>query len=195
MKISSEQDKVAAATLTRAWVETMVVGLNLCPFAAPVVKQDSLRYSVTDAATDEVVAAGFLDELDLIQRSDEKSVATTLYIFPNATADFYDYLDLLHTCERLLDQAGMSEQFQVASFHPGYLFAGVDQDDLSHWTNRSPFPMLHIIRENQMSRVLAHYKDPDAIPERNIALMHELGKAGLIERFPPLADYWDTHAR
>ncbi|WP_372743462.1 DUF1415 family protein, partial [Neptunomonas sp.] len=127
----------------------------------------------------------------LIQQADEKEIATTLLIMPRAVADLYDYLDLLAHFERLLAKTGLSGIFQLASFHPAYLFAGVDADDLSHWTNRSPFPMVHIIREGQMSRVLMHYENPEEIPERNIKLLRELGREGLVARFPPFAEFID----
>lgn len=175
--------------LTRQWVETMVVGLNLCPFAAPVVKKDTLRYAVTEGQSEEDLAHAFLSELEKIQKANEVDIATSLVIMPKALADFYDYLDMLAVFENLLKASGLEGTFQLASFHPNYQFAGVAAEDLSHWTNRSPFPMVHIIREGQMERVLAHYPDPDAIPERNINLLRELGREELIKRFPPFAEY------
>lgn len=187
-KIYSEAEVIS---FSRQWVETMVVGLNLCPFASPVVRNNSLRYAVSGSQAIEALANDFLNELNLIQEADEKEIATTLLIMPRAVADLYDYLDLLAHFERLLDDAGLSGVFQLASFHPAYLFAGVDADDLSHWTNRSPFPMIHIIREGQMSRVLMHYENPEAIPERNIKLLRELGREGLVKRFPPFAEFID----
>lgn len=175
--------------ISRQWVETMVVGLNLCPFAAPVVKDNSLRYSVIEESDTEKQAALFLAEVDRLLNADEQDIATTLFIVPRGLEDFYDYLDQLAYFEELLEQAGLSGILQLASFHPQYLFGGVDEQDLSHWTNRSPWPTFHIIREAQMSRALANYKDPEQIPERNMALLRKLGREGLIKRFPPLADY------
>jgi len=178
-----------AEALTRRWVDTMVVGLNLCPFAAPVVRQDTLRYAVVESDDSTAVCEAFMDELLTINEAGERDIATTLVIFPNAVADFYEYLGLLDECQRLLNQAELEGVFQLASFHPGYLFAGPPADDLSHWTNRSPYPMIHIIREGQMEQVLKHIDDPDAIPERNIALLEALGREKLIELFPPFKDY------
>lgn len=175
--------------MTRQWVETMVVGLNLCPFAAPVVKDGSLRYSLSEAADEEGLVSGFLNELELILAADETDIATTLFIVPEGLESFDDYLDTLALFEDLLEQAGLSGIFQLASFHPDYLFEGVAEDDMSHWTNRSPWPAFHIIREAQMSRALQHYKNPEEIPERNMQLLREMGREGLIERFPPFADY------
>lgn len=175
--------------ITRQWVETMVVGLNLCPFAAPVVKDESLRYRVSGAQETEALVAEFLSELELILAADEADIATTLFVVPAGLESFDDYLDTLALFEDLLEQAGLAGIFQLASFHPEYLFDGVPEEDMSHWTNRSPWPAFHIIREAQMSRALQHYKNPEQIPERNIQLLQELGRDGLIERFPPFADY------
>ena len=175
--------------LTRRWVDTMVVGLNLCPFAAPVVRQETLRYAVVESEDTRLACKAFVDELLVINQANERDIATTLVIFPNAVADFYEYLGLLDECQRLLNQANLEGVFQLASFHPGYLFAGPPEDDLSHWTNRSPYPMIHIIREGQMEQVLKHIDDPEAIPERNIAHLEALGRDKLIELFPPFKDY------
>jgi len=179
----------SVCSLTRRWVETMVVGLNLCPFAAPVVKDESLRYSVSEAIEREALVADFLKQIEAIQLADEDDIATTLLIVPHMLQDFYDYLDMLALFEELLQDAGLEGVLQLASFHPGYLFGGVKENDLSHWTNRSPYPTFHIIREAQMSRALTHYKNPEQIPERNMKLLRDLGRQGLIERFPPFADY------
>lgn len=166
--------------LSKQWVEKVVVGLNLCPFAKPVIKANGLRYALTQSVADDALIAFFLAELELISNADEVTIATSLVIYPNALGDFYDYLDFLAQCEELLVRAGLSGEFQVASFHPDYLFAGVGEEDVSHWTNRSPFPMLHIIREAQMSRVLANHPNPDSIPERNIELLREMGKEAIL---------------
>ena len=181
-----------APELMAAWVESMVVGLNLCPFAAPELRNKTIRYAVSNAETDEAACAEFLQELEHIQRSEEEVLSTTLLSFTHCAVNFEDYLDLLDRCQHLLEKAGLDGVFQLASFHPQYCFQGVAEDHISNWTNRAPFPTIHIIREGQMSRVLAHYKHPEEIPERNIQLMEKLGYAGLVERFPPLADYWDA---
>ncbi|NVK41243.1 MAG: DUF1415 domain-containing protein [Oceanospirillaceae bacterium] len=177
--------------LMRRWVEVMVVGENLCPFAAPDVRHERVRYAISDAREPEALVPEFLEELALIQQTPESEIATTLLVVPHMLSDFDDYLDMLALCEELVEEVGLEGLFQLASFHPGYLFDGVAADDLGHWTNRAPFPVFHLIREGQMSRVLMHYPDPDAIPERNIAHLRALGRARLIELFPPFADYCD----
>jgi hypothetical protein len=166
---------------SQRWVEKVVVGLNLCPFAKPVLKANSLRYALSSECTPEQLAKFFLIELDIISQADEAVIATTLVVMPEGLTDFYDYLDFLADCEDLLQKSGLQSEFQLASFHPDYIFAGVDEDDASHLTNRSPYPMLHIIREAQMSRVLANHPNPEKIPERNIQLLREMGKTAVLE--------------
>lgn len=175
--------------LTEDWVRSMVVGLNLCPFAAPVLKDQSLRFFVSEATTEKQLTADYLQELDNLMQADEKDISTTLLIAPYMLADFYDYLDMLTEFEILLERAELEGVLQLASFHPGYLFGGVPADDISHWTNRAPYPTFHIIREAQMSRALTSFKNPEDIPERNIQRLEKLGRDGLIKRFPPFADY------
>ncbi|MGH1462863.1 MAG: DUF1415 domain-containing protein [Neptuniibacter sp.] len=179
-----------ATQLTQEWVESMVVGLNLCPFAAPEVRNNAIRYVASHSDKLEVAVEDFLAELDLLQKTEEEAISTTLLTFTQVAVDFDMFLDLLDMCQRLLEQAGLEGVFQLASFHPDYCFEGVEPDDLSNWTNRAPFPTIHIIREGQMSRVLTHYKKPEEIPERNMALMESLGREGLIQHFPKLKRYW-----
>lgn len=178
-----------AKALTEAWVDAMVVGMNLCPFAAPVVKQATIHYAIEMGEKDDAIIQAFLAELDRIQASEEDELATTLLVAPNALKEFDQYLDMLDILQGLLDRSGLGGVFQLASFHPNYQFAGVEPDDITNWTNRSPYPAFHLIREGMMSRVLMNYGNPDDIPERNMTLMRELGREGLIERFPPFADY------
>jgi hypothetical protein len=168
----------------------MVVGLNLCPFAAPEVRNNSIRYAKTEADNLEAVLGDFLHELDRIQCAEEEALSTTLLMLTRIAESFDDFLEILDLCQALLEQTGLEGVFQLASFHPQYCFADVDEQHISNWTNRAPFPTIHIIREGQMARVLTHYKNPEEIPERNMALMQQLGREGLIQRFPPFADYW-----
>lgn len=179
-----------AQALTRAWVEQMVVGLNLCPFAGPVVRAGTIRYRVSRARDEDGLLRDFLQELSDLVATPETELSTTLLITPWLLAEFDDFLDLVADAEALLEQAGVEDLFQIASFHPGYLFEGVPAEDISHWTNRAPYPTLHLIRQDEMSRALAHYRDPQQIPERNIARLRQLGRAGLLAQFPPLAAYW-----
>ncbi|WP_419902200.1 DUF1415 domain-containing protein [Kiloniella sp.] len=178
-----------AIELTRLWVEKMVVGLNLCPFAAPEINRNSIRYAVVGGNSPEEAVRNFLEEILFIQESPEEEISTTLVIYPTGQDDFECFLDLLALAEDCLEQAGLEGLFQLASFHPQYLFDGVSEDDITNWTNRAPFPALHIIREGQMGRVLTNYKAPEEIPEQNMQTMTDLGRDGLIKRFPPFAEY------
>ncbi|WP_246590087.1 DUF1415 domain-containing protein [Marinobacterium ramblicola] len=192
MKMMTEEQRLIeqAQNLTRDWVEKMVVGLNLCPFAAPVVRAGTIRYRVSEARDEENFLRDFLQQLSDLVETPEAELSTTLLITPWLLADFDDFLDIVADAEALIEQAGVEDLFQIATFHPGYLFDGVDADDISHWTNRAPYPTLHLIRQDEMSRALASYRDPESIPGRNIKRLRELGRAGLLAQFPPLAAYW-----
>ncbi|WP_085900529.1 DUF1415 domain-containing protein [Kiloniella majae] len=180
---------VNASDLTKLWVDAMVIGQNLCPFAASERNRGAIRYVIVDAQEVSTAMGGFLNELLFLQQSSEDEVSTSLVIFPEGFEDFEIFLDLLEVAEDALVQSGVEGLFQLASFHPDYQFTGLSRDDITNWTNRSPFPVLHIIREGQMGRVLDSYKSPDEIPERNIDLMKKLGVKGLVQCFPPFQDY------
>ncbi|KLN58977.1 hypothetical protein WH96_19975 [Kiloniella spongiae] len=184
-----------ALELTRLWVDAMVIGQNLCPFAAPERSRGSVRYVTVEEGKLSAAMNGFLRELLFLQQSSEEEASTSLIVFPKGFDDFETFLDLLDTAEDALIQAGVEGLFQLASFHPNYQFADLPVEDITNWTNRSPFPVLHIIREGQMGRVLDSYKSPDEIPEKNVALMQELGVKGLIERFPPFQDYINQYPK
>ena len=161
---------------TRFWLYKIVVGLDLCPFASAVINDQRMRLEVTDSSTLEATLAAVLGELDLLQQLDESSIATSLLVFSHGFDDFDDFWSLVDIANELLQQVGLEGVIQIASFHPDYCFDGVPEDDVSHYTNRSPFPMLHFIREAQLSRVLENYPNPGEIPENNIRRLQELGK-------------------
>lgn len=168
-------DEQAAIEVTGRWLERVVIGLNLCPFARQVVDDGSVRLTVSDAVKDEAVVKAVLMELDALHNSCEEDVATGLLIFSHGLKDFDHYLSVLDQAQQLLEQVGLEGIFQIASFHPDYRFAGVDEGDLGNYTNRSPLPMLHFIREAQLDRVLENYPYPEAIPENNIKTLNALG--------------------
>ncbi|KKJ75389.1 hypothetical protein WH95_18205 [Kiloniella litopenaei] len=178
-----------ALELTKLWVDVMVIGQNLCPFAAPERNRKSIRYVIVEKEKQSEAIEMFLSELLFLQQSSEDEASTSLVIFPTGFDNFDVFLDLLDYAEDALVQVGVEGLFQLASFHPNYQFDGLPSEDITNWTNRSPFPVLHIIREGQMGRVLDSYKSPEEIPERNMALMERLGAKGLIQRFPPFQDY------
>jgi hypothetical protein len=158
----------------RRWIETVVVDLNLCPFAGRELVKDRVRLAVTPAITEEQLLAALQKELELLSR--EPSVETTLLIHPDVLHDFYDYNRFLSYAEGLLVQMKLEGVYQIASFHPDYQFAGTETADAENYTNRSPYPMLHLIREESLERAIAAYPDVDKIPLRNTELMNTLGK-------------------
>ena len=164
---------------TLAWVKDFVVGLNLCPFARPLLASEALRVTVCEANDDEGVAAALLDEIQLIQKASESEVATTLVVFPNALQGFDGYLAFLDGAQQLLEEMGLLGVLQLASFHPDYQFAGEPIEAASHFTNRAPFPMIHVLREAMVTRALETYPNPEQIPERNIQRLEGFGRERL----------------
>jgi hypothetical protein len=179
-------DKLSNKALTRLWVEKLVVGEGLCPFAHPVMEKLHIEECTSQNLAQ--VTRAFLSLLNEIQLADDEDLPTALFIVSQALADFDDYLDWLFLCEDLLEQAGLEGDIQLASFHPHYEFEGEDAEDMTNYSNRSPLPMIHFIRENHISEALKAVIKPEAIPERNKRHMRRLGKEGLLQLMPELAD-------
>ena len=162
---------------TRAWVRDFVVAHDICPFARKELERGGIHYEVCQESKVEAVLSGLVE---MCQRLDEESsTGTVLFILPASFLNFNDYLDLLDMANDLLFKLGYEGAYQLASFHPDYCFEGVDRDDASNYTNRSPYPMLHIIREAELQKALEKYPNPETIPERNIAYCRKLGSAAL----------------
>ena len=158
----------------RQWVETFVVGMNLCPFAKRELVKNRVRFVTTAATTAEQLLQVLQTELELLNA--DPSVETTLLIHPAVLQDFYDFNDFLGFADSLLVDMELEGIYQVASFHPDYQFGGTRPGDAENYTNRAPYPVLHLLREESLERVIADYPDVDDIPERNIALMNRLGQ-------------------
>ena len=154
-------------------METVVIGLNLCPFAKRELVNDRVRFSVTDATTEEALLMAQEAELELLER--DRGVETTLLIHPQVLQDFFDYNQFLEYADALLVQMNLEGIYQIAGFHPQYQFAGTAPEDVENYTNRSPYPLLHIIREDSLEKAIASHPDPNAIPTRNIELMKSMG--------------------
>ena len=163
---------------TRRWIERAVIGLNLCPFAKAVVAKAQVRYVLSDATTPEALLETLGEELLRLRDTPADEIDTTLIVHPRVLADFLDYNDFLDDADALVEQLGLDGELQVASFHPQYQFAGSAPDDIANATNRSPWPTLHLLREDSVARAVAAFPDPDAIVERNIATLEKLGRAG-----------------
>lgn len=169
---------------SRDWVERFVVALDVCPFARREVERDSIRYVCADASSFEQVLLSLLDECRRLD--DEPSLETTLLILVQGVEDFEDYLDLLALGETLLEQQGYEGIYQLASFHPDYCFEAADADDPANYTNRSPWPMLHILREASVENALSRFAHPERIPSRNIKLLRDMGRDALAARLNSL---------
>jgi len=165
------------------WLDDFVVGLNLCPFARPLLGADNLRIAICAETAPAALPTALLRELDLLQRSTEREIATTLLAFTHALHDFEDYLQFFYQAQDLLSQAGLEGLVQLASFHPDYRFAGEQPGAASHYSNRAPYPLIHLLREDMLSRVLDDFANPDQIPERNIATLSDIGVAELERRW------------
>jgi len=158
---------------TKKWILDVVIGCNFCPFAGKPVKQNSVIYTVQPAKGLKECLQSFIRECMNMDENEETE--TTLVIFPNAFEQFDDYLDLVSLAESLLKKEGYEGIYQVASFHPQYRFAGAPVSDAANYTNRSIYPMLHILREESIEKALEKYPDAEAIPERNIHFAREKG--------------------
>jgi hypothetical protein len=171
-----EQGDIVAAT--RHWLEVAVIGLNLCPFAKAVHVKQQIRYAVTQASSESELLAVLRDELSLLAKADSNEIDTTLLIHPQALTDFIDYTAFLRKADRLLRSQGHEGTLQIASFHPAYEFAGSSPDDIENCSNRSPYPMLHLLREDSIERAVAVFPDAGEIYERNIETLRRLGHTG-----------------
>jgi hypothetical protein len=163
---------------TQKWLMQAVIGLNLCPFAKAVVVKDRVRYRVCMSREARDVLEMLQTELQVLAAADSATLETSLLIAPYALPDFLDFNEFLTQCEALLDDLDLWGVLQVADFHPHYQFAGEAPEDMSHFTNRSPYPTLHLLRESSMDAAVAAYPDAALIFERNIAALHTLGHIG-----------------
>ncbi len=158
---------------TESWIKSVVIDCNFCPFAAKALFKKSIRYVVIDRADKTGALESLKEEMHYLDEND--AIETTLIIFPNDFTDFESYLSLVKQAERSLSKQGYEGIYQIASFHPDYLFAGSDADDAANYTNRSIYPMLHLLREESISKVLSTYKNPELIPEHNMAFARNKG--------------------
>lgn len=166
-----------------SWLEKAVIGLNLCPFARAVHVRKQIRYTVTEATDAAQLIEALTRELTYLHACDPQETDTTLIIHPWVLEDFSDYNEFLDIADVILAGMGLEGEIQIASFHPDYQFSGTQRDDVSNYTNRSPYPVLHLLREESIARAVASVPDTDAIYKRNIATLRELGKDGWAKLF------------
>ena len=162
-----------AIEVAKRWIKDVVVRYNFCPFAAQVVDNDAIRYQNIDSRNKKMCLEQFVSELQLLDEN--SSIETTLMIFSQGLADFFDYLDFLQLAEEKLVELEYEGRYQLASFHPNYIFDGCDYDAAENYTNRSPLPIIHILRESSIEAALEGYIEPESIPERNIQCANRLG--------------------
>ena len=168
------------------WLDEVVIGLDLCPFAARPRREKRVRIAVSHATDEEALLNDLQAELERLSDTPAAELETTLLAIPNMLEDFADYNDFLDAVDLWVEQFGWEGDLQVASFHPQYQFADTEADDPGNLTNRSPWPLLHIIREESLEKAVEHYPDVDAIPERNIERMKALGPEERKRLFPYL---------
>ncbi|MFA0030083.1 DUF1415 domain-containing protein [Vibrio breoganii] len=171
---------------TQQWLEDVVINLNLCPFAHKPNKNNQIKIAVTEATTEEELLEFILLQLRELDSNEPKELETTLVVAKDMLEDFMDYNFFLDWVDALLKQEDYEGIYQVASFHPDYCFGGTEPDDAENLTNRSPYPTIHLIREESMSRVLKHYPNPEAIPDNNIARVEALTPEEKTKLFPYL---------
>ncbi|MDO5679660.1 MAG: DUF1415 domain-containing protein [Pelistega sp.] len=165
-------------TLTRRWVENIVIGMNLCPFAKGVYVKDQVKIHITPTQDLSEISQVLTELLSELATVPAEQIDTTLLVLPFAFESFYAFNDYLDVADQILDALNLMGEIQIANFHPQYQFAGTQVDDMSNYTNRSPYPILHLIREDSIDRAVSQFPDAAVIFERNIAMMEELGLDG-----------------
>jgi hypothetical protein len=180
MTISKQQQEV------EQWLDDVVIGLNLCPFAAQPRRNNQIRLTVSHALTPEVLVADLYDELSFMAHTEASEVETSLLIVPDMLLNFDDYNEFLDIADGLLIDNDWEGVFQIASFHPDYCFADTQADSVDNLTNRAPYPILHIIREDSLSKALDNMASPDEVYKRNIRTVNHLTPEQIHSLFPHL---------
>ena len=168
----------AIVTATKHWLERAVIGLNLCPFAKAVHVKGQIRYVVCESDSREVLLTELVRELAFLASADRAETDTTLLIHPHLFNDFLDYNDFLEVADTAIAELKLDGVIQIASFHPHYQFADTEPDDITNYTNRSPYPTLHLLREESVSRAVAGFPEAGEIFGRNMQTMEKLGHDG-----------------
>lgn len=171
--MNTEAHHQAIVAQTKKWLEKVVIGLNFCPFAKKEFERKSIRYAIGVSDGQKDALSCLIEELSLLDK--DQSIETTLIIYKNDYLQFDEYLDWLAVATSLVEQSAYRGIYQLASFHPDYCFEGENLNDAANYTNRSPFPMLHILRESSLEKVLKSFSKPELIPQRNIDKARELG--------------------
>ncbi len=168
---------------TQCWLDQFIIAHNICPFAKKERDKGSIRFIVDDSSDISQALEQLIIECERLDKNDE--IETTLLIFSQVADKFDDYLDFLDIANRLLIAQGYEGVYQIASFHPDYQFADSSIDDPANYTNRSPYPMFHIIREDSLEKALQSYPNPELIPQRNIEYLRSLPESAYFKEFLP----------
>ena len=180
------RSKQEIAQQVHQWLNDVVIGLNLCPFAAKPQRNKQIKIFVSDAQQEEVLLEDILSQLLELDATPAEELETTLVVVPNMLDDFFDYNLFIDWVEALIKQQDWEGIFQLATFHPDYCFGGTEPEDAENLTNRSPYPVFHLIREESMEKVFKHYPNPEAIPDTNIARVESLTAEERRKLFPYL---------
>lgn len=174
-QIATDEEAIGA---TKLWLEHAVIGLNLCPFAKGVYVKNQVRYVVSSAQTPEDLLRDLMREFEVLAEASPTQIDTTLLIHPHVLTDFLDYNDFLEVVDAALEEVDLDGELQVASMHPLYQFADAELDDITNYTNRSPYPTLHILREDSIDEAVKAFPEAEQIFEKNIETMRKLGHEG-----------------
>lgn len=182
--MSEPLDKALINQQIDHWLYNVVIGLNLCPFALKPYKNKQIRTVVSECTDEACLLEEILNEFKRLETTDVKELETTLLVVPNMLQDFYDYNQFLDYVDALIEQSNWTGIFQVATFHPDYQFAGTKPEDAENLTNRSPYPILHLLREESLEKAIARYPNPEQIPETNIKRVQDLNQVERKALFP-----------
>ncbi|MEO1258977.1 MAG: DUF1415 domain-containing protein [Bacteroidota bacterium] len=160
---------------SRDWVERFVIGLHLCPFAKRPYDKNQVRFEVCLASEAEQQLTDLWKEIELLAKAPKEKISNAILIFPNGLNDFGEYLDFYFLAEKLLQEQNKDDQFQLASFHPDYQFENTEKNDVTNYTNRSPFPFIHILRIEEVAEAIDNYPEVDKVPGRNKKRLTEMG--------------------
>lgn len=177
-----------AARSTRLWLEEAVIGLNLCPFARSVFAAGQVRVAVEPTSSFDKAILATLVEVERLLDAAPDDIATTLVVFTQALVDFDEFLEAVEVAEALLGEAGADGILQLAHFHPDYQFEGTEADDLENFTNRAPYPTLHLLRAAQVSEAVNSHPDPESIPQDNIVRLQKMGRQRIEELWARFSD-------
>ena len=169
--------------LTKYWLENIVLGLDLCPFARIPYQKGQIRISACGDTTEDEQLGHFLEEIDLLHQADPKDISTTLIAYPHGSPDFYEFNDFVGDLESMLEEAQLDDTFQLVAFHPRFVFVDTPFEHLGNYVNRSPFPIIHMLRSQEIARALTNPKDGEIISFNNDKKLHDLSSATLDQLF------------